>query len=273
MSNSHNRKLQAQQLEFESRERQRERQVSLRKDVYLAAAEATTGIVHAFSRMLGSDGPESSDNLIKNAEAYGAALARVQMVASAETIRHSGEFQRTLLNGIAAVQKLRYPMMLRKADIDIAINGRERHHAERLKCIELMKEYNRAGDSDVQRWKTIQRQSDYAAEHWAEAHSESMRLMLQQETDRHALLHELAARLIDLSKAQAPLASAIRRELEVSDDTALIVEETEKTGTAAVSAIMSLLPVIEATMEDLRRDVEADEQGRRQQQAIAVGKN
>jgi hypothetical protein len=267
VSNRHSRKLQAQQLAFESRERQRERRISLRRDVYLPAADAVVGMVGAMAKLLGGD-PSSADQLISGSQAFGAALTRIQMVGTPETVRHVAEYQRAFLAAISLLQRLNHPMMLRKADIDAAHRSRQAYHDERMKCIELMKEYNLSGVRDPQRFHRIEQQAAFAGEQWAEEHSEWLRLMLAQETARLELIREFGKQMTELAKLQAPVLAAIRSELEAGDDeSALIEEEARKTAIVGLQTLTDMVPLIESSMEGLRADVEADEQRRRKQPA------
>jgi hypothetical protein len=214
MTNRHNRKQLAQQLDFESRERQRERRVNLRRDVYFPAADAVVNMVSAMAKMLGGD-PATTQEVTAGAQVFVAALTRIQMVGTAEVVKHVGEYQRVLLKAISVLQRLNHPMMLRKIDIDIAHNARSGFHDERMKYIEMMKEYNLAGTHDPQRFQRIERQAAFARKQREEAHSEWLQLMLAQETARLEMLRELGNQMNELSQLQAPVLAAIRRELEV----------------------------------------------------------
>lgn len=261
IANRHNLKHQRQQFEFESRERQRERQVNLRRDVYLPAADALIGMTTAISSLVSTDVTDAELN--SRVQAFGSAMTRIQMVSSPETLKLVAELQRAYLGEMLALQKLRFPMMLRKADIDIAANTQQSHSDERKRCLELMKEYNLAGTRDLQRWQTIQELSDFANEGWTEANREWTRLAYHQEVDRLKMARELSTRMDTLTKMQAPVLAAVRSELESSGAPELILEEAEKTSVAMVAYLNELIPVIEAGLEGMRKDVEADEQSQK----------
>ena len=255
---------QAQQLEFDSRERQRERQVALRRDVYLPAADALIGMVGALGKLLRVD-PLSADQIAAGALTFGAAITRIQMVATAETVRLVAEYQRCFLTALSTLQRLNHPMMLRQTDIDLAHDARQGYHDERMKCIELMKEYNLSGVRDPERFHRFEQQAAFASQGWAKEHSEWLRLMFAQETARLDLMREFVAQMTQLAKLQATALAAIRGELESGvDDAALIEEEAQKTAVVGVQTANDMIPLIESTIAGLRDDVEADEQQRRQ---------
>lgn len=256
------RRQQAQQLEFESRERQRERQVSLRRDVYLPAADALIGMVGAMGKMLGLD-PSSAEEIITGAHAFGAAITRIQMVASAETVRRVAEYQRAFLIALSVLQRLHHPMMLRQGEIDAAHKSRQGYHDERMKCIELMKEYNLSGVRDPERFHRIEQQAAFVGERFAENHTEWLRLMLLQETARLELAREFVKQMTELAKLQAPALAAIRSELESGvNESALIEEEARTTAVIGVQTLNDMIPLIERTIDNLRADVEVDKQQR-----------
>ncbi|HEY4367359.1 MAG TPA: hypothetical protein VGN07_09020 [Steroidobacteraceae bacterium] len=254
ISNRHSRKLQRQQLDFESIERQRERHASLRRDVYLPAADSVTAALAGLVKMLNDDRANDVE-LSAGAQELGTALTRVQMVATGETVRLAAEFHRVYLSVFTALMKRRYPMMLRKADIEIANASRQRHHEERLECVELMKEYNLSGAKDPQRRQQIRARQEHAGKLWREEHGQWMRFTVQQEADRHALIGDLVSWLSQLSRVQGTLMVAIRRELGVSEDATLLLEQIEITATEGVRALNELIPMIERGLDGLRSDL------------------
>jgi hypothetical protein len=271
VSNRHSRKQQAQQLQFESTERQRERRVNLRRDVYLPAADAIVGMTGAAAKLLGGD-PSSADQIIAGSQAFGAALTRIQMVATPETVRRVGEYQRAFLKAISLLQRLNHPMMLRKADIDLAHSARQAYHKERMKFIELRREYHLSGVRDPQRLQGIEQQAAFIEQRHAEEHSECLRLMLAQETSRLEMFREFGKQMTELAKLQAPVLAAIRSELEAGDESALIESaliegEARKTAVVGLQTLTDMVPLLENSIEGLRSDVEADEQRRRRQLA------
>lgn len=253
---------QARQLEFDSVEHQRERLIGARRDVYLPAADALVGMIGALGKMLGQD-PSSAEHLMSAARVFGAAITRIQMVASAETVKHVAEYQRAFLTALSVVQPRHHAMMLRQGDIDAAHNMRQRYHDERMRFIELMKEYNVSGAQDAERFRRIERQAAFVDQRWGEEHSQWLRLMLDQETARLELAREYVGQMTKLAELQVPALVAIRGELESGEDELpLIEEEARKTAIVGVQAVNGSIPMLEMNIESLRADVRADEEAR-----------
>jgi hypothetical protein len=133
----------------------------LRRDVYLPAIDAVTGMSAALGRL--AVGDPADEEVSKIGTEFTAALARIQMVCSPESLRLVAEVQRAYLATMIELQKRKFPMKLRGAQINIAKNSRDDYHTERMKCVELMKEYNLAGVHDLPRWETIQQRSRFAS--------------------------------------------------------------------------------------------------------------
>lgn len=255
----------------ESRERQRERLANLRRDVYLPAADAVVGLLGALGTLTRED-VSSTDQLNAPVIAFAAALTRIQMVGDPGTVKRVAEYQRAVLIAMAVLSKLRYPLVLRKTDIEIADRDRSRNHDERMKCIELMKEYNRSGERDPQRFQTLRRQADFAGQQSAAAHSEWLRLVLAQEIARVEILREFGKQATELANLQAHALAAIRGDLQTSDAASAALIERITIETAAVAAEVSendIIPVLERRVEELRADVEADEQRLQRERELA----
>lgn len=260
ITNRHGRKLLARQLESESRERQRERQVNLRRDVYLPAADAVVSLSVAMGRMAGGD-RAAAEQLMDVIQAFGSALTRMQMVATPETIRHVAGYQRATLKTVSFLQRQNHSLMLIRVDIDIAAEARDSHMTERTKLVEMMKAYNIDGGRDLARFERIQQQDALAEHERAEAHREWLRHVHAFETTRLEMIREYINHLTELSQLQAPVLAAIRRELETGEDShALIAEEAERTAAVGLQGIREQIPLIEAGIERIRTEIAADEQ-------------
>lgn len=260
LTNRHSLKQQRQQFEFESRERQHERLASLRKDVYLPAADAVTGMIAIMASMIGDE--VSQEQMNEGARTLAAALTRIQMVAQSETIKKVSEFQREYLHAFRVLQQHRMPMMLRKTDIRLAADQQQSCHDERMACVQQMKEYNDAGGKDERRFHALRQAAEVWSERWADAHGEWLRLTLAQEEARLNMAREFTVRMTALIKLQAPLLATVRGELETDEASALLAEEAEQTAAVGIQAISDVVPMLERNVEGFRQDVAADEQRR-----------
>lgn len=259
MTNRHSRQQQAQQLEFESRERH----ASLRRDVYLPAADAFIGVISGVGRLLNLEVAE--DDIADRAQAFGAALTRIQMIASPETIKCVAELQREFVRTIATLQQKRHPMKIRQLQINVAA-GALKNYDDQLEAFEHTSARLTSGvqlsSDDVNRYTEALFQVGHAEELRDEARIDWLRLMLAQETARAEMAREFVRRMEELVKLQTPLLAAIRGELETDEALHLIAEEAEKTNAVGVRAVTDMIPAIEHTVEEMRRDLAHYEQRR-----------
>jgi hypothetical protein len=268
MTNRHGRKLLARQLEADSRERQRERQVNLRRDVYLPAADAVVSASAVMGKLAGGD-PEASQQSIAALQAFGATITRVQMVATPETVRHAAEYHRAVLATMNFLQRQNHALTLLRSDIDLAHDSRESHFAERARFVEMMKAYNIEEKRDPARFERMQQHAAFAEELRAEAHSAWLRGVHAFETARVETIRGFIDPLTELARLQVPLLAAIRRELETGEEShALIAEEAEKTAVIGLEGITGQVPLVEAGIERFRAAIAEDEKRRGEQQAV-----
>lgn len=257
VSNRHSRKQQAQQQEFESKERQRERLLNLRREIYLPAAEAFNMVLSALTRMLMSDAgdEEFSDRLRE----LGRAIARVEMIATGETLIAAGAAQQAMLDLTASAYKRRLPMMVRASETALAHSAATKADADRSKCIDMMKEILLSGERDDRRVKAIEDLDAFARQKFKAATAKFLRLKLQQETDRLALARELVDHLSVCGGAQLRLATAIRRELEASNEVEVMAQLGQQARAKGIESFREFLPQLEAVVDDLRRALESFE--------------
>jgi hypothetical protein len=252
IANRHNIKVQKLQFEFESRERRTERQLQMRRDVYLPAAEAVVGMVMCIARAID---PKTADENINNAsESFGIAIAKVSMVASEETIRKALAIQRMFSSQLLAVMRDRYPLALRQSDINLAAKWMAIHQEERQRYIEMMKEYNLEGTKDRDRWNAIQHQLEFIQKSLDEETRQWTELTVVQLAAHRELAQSLPARLKPLQELQSHALAAIRGELELDGAGTVLLEEYQKTADEMQQALGGLLQVVQQTEAYIAND-------------------
>lgn len=259
MTNRHSRKQQEQQLDFESTERQRDRIASLRRDVYLPAADAFTGLISGMSQLMKIEA--SDGDLHGVAQAFGAALTRIQMIASPETIRRVADLQREFVSTISILNQKRFPMIVRQQQIDVAADVLKNYEASLDALEDRLTELTRVprppGNENL-RIATVMLQNTRRLRD--EARIDWLRLRLAQETARADIVREFVRRTEALMTIQAPLLSAIRGELENDAALQLITEESEKTNVVGVRSVSDLIPIIDRTIGEMQTDLRSYEE-------------
>jgi len=220
-------KQQRLQFVFEKEENQRDRQLQLRRDVYLPAAEATVNAMSALGRILDMAVDDSS--LAAQVSQFEVAIGRVQLIASAETIQRVSELQRAYMIEYFALMRDRVGLRMRQSDIDIAHNWMTRNQQERDRYIEMMKALNLGGNRDQGQWARIQSAADFASEQYDEFAERWRTLMEEQLTEQQSFYRALPRRLAPMMQLQVRALTAIRNELETGDANDALLRELEST--------------------------------------------
>lgn len=212
---AHDRRLQA-QLAHDRDLNKQEREMALRKDIYLTAAEAVNAALIAISRFPNFDIPfdRLADGYIDKAPS----IAKTNIVANEATVNalsnFSVELNATFLRLLwkrmqLASQKQQIDLL--KAQVDITLKYRGQ-------TLELVKQYNLTGQNDPHRWSLLQQSLAFEQERFDQ---------ITQEADTlgrkfgHGHLHyteECTSEVIRLVRLLTPLVLSIRKELDFPID-------------------------------------------------------
>lgn len=180
-NHAHNRRLQT-QLDHDRNLKNREREMSLRRDVYLEVAEAVQAGLIAVNRF-----PNLEISNEQVTEAYvdkAPSIAKVHIIAKDETvsavINFVGELNATFFRLFAA----RVPLVSQKHKIDALKAQVDISQKEIFRTLELMRQHNLDGLVDQRKWEVLQQnfelervRSDKASQ---EAETLGMTLYLKQ---------------------------------------------------------------------------------------------
>jgi hypothetical protein len=125
LANRHARRLQQDQFKFDSEQRSAERRQQLRSDVYLPAAEAIVGMAALVGRVV--DLKANEEELNRESRAFGVAIARVQAIATPETMRRVSDLQRTAMTEFMAFRCARMPLVARQYSMALRRSGGKCH--------------------------------------------------------------------------------------------------------------------------------------------------
>lgn len=153
LSNRNSRAQTIAQLQHDSLQRDREREMSLRQDLFLRAAEALARSLGVLMRISNLNIPVEifSEEISQDS----AALSKIQVVATNDTVQAISTFQQEL--GSASLELLLKRAVLddRKNSIGLATSFIDRIQAEQDQLVGLMKQLDLEGNADEKLWKTI----------------------------------------------------------------------------------------------------------------------
>lgn len=220
------RRLQA-QLDHDRQLKTRERDLSLRKDVYLAAAEAVTAGFNAVARLADLNIPY--EKLTEQYQNKASSIAKVSVIAKEETVKAFERFTNELGGTFLRLSVKRYPLTAQQQKIAILRDQLKHFESERDRMVELMEQHNLDGPVDQRRWDQIQKKFDFEQDRIKKTLEEITTLGKELYSRQLEYTRECVSESMNLRKLLVPALIAVRRELELPIDEASylrIVEES-----------------------------------------------
>lgn len=157
MTNRNSRTQLQMQLTADATQRDRERTMALRRDVYLPAAEAIVRAQQALGNVgnLNMELPEIQKDIN---EAFTAA-SKIHLVANEATVRAVMGFFAALMPAYFELLRLRVPLSTRQHSAAAHQAIANRADADLVRTNELMKQFNLSGQTDKAAWDRLVRQS------------------------------------------------------------------------------------------------------------------
>ena len=181
---SQNKRLRA-QLAHEREMKNREREMSLRKDVYLEVAEAVYAGLLAVNRFANLETPQ--EKVIEGYLDKAPSLAKVHIIAKEETVKALVAFSAALDTLFVRLFARRGPLVSEKQKIDALITQADITDKENSRTLELIKQYNLEGLTDQNRRDWLQRNFDFEQKQSKAARQEAA--SLAQATSTHGRFH------------------------------------------------------------------------------------
>lgn len=213
-----NRRLQA-QLAHDRDLKNRDREMSLRKDIYLAAAEAASAGLIAVGRFADLDVPDKQ--LTEGYLDRAPSVIKVHIIAKEETVRAVVNFSVELSAAFLRLFARRLPLVLQKQQIAFLRGQIDTFTKEQSRMIELMKQYNMDGINDPNKWGTFQHIFDFERGRSEQTTQVADTLNASLTPKQLQFLEEVVDETIKLGRLLTPALFSIRKELE------LPVDETE----------------------------------------------
>lgn len=230
--------------------RKRERELTLRKDVYLSAAEAISAGIKTVGRFADLEIPDNK--LTEDYTNKSSAIAKVELIANEQTTgtlkNLVGELSATYLHLFSK----RIPLFAQRIQISVLQQQINNSLNEEARMIELMKQFNLDGLKDNHRWETINNNFKFEQERVDKISKE--RDILQKDLLVRQL--QFAKECIDeanrLSLFTVPAIVSVRAELEMPIDEqvyAEMIEKNIKKQGAALEAFIESIRFLVATQQ------------------------
>lgn len=232
------------QFEHERMQKAKEREMALRKEVFLAAAEAVAAGMNAISRFSNLDLP--NDQITSDYIEKSPAIAKVHVIAKAETIQamvsFTGELGALFLKLIAK----RFELMGDRSAIALIDSQVADFGKERDRILELIKQQNIEGVVGDRRWNVLQGNFDFERKRINEALTRRAQLVETLQPKHLEFMRDCVHHTSVLGRLLVPALSAIRAELELpfDDDSyqKLVSESMARQQQAIDEFIMQFMP-------------------------------
>jgi hypothetical protein len=239
LSNRNSREQLRMQLHDGAEQRDRERAMALRRDVYLPTIEAIVRAQGALGRLLdlNADVSEISRQMVTDQ----ATIAKVHLVASEATVRGVLEYQAALMPAYLEFSAERMVLSIRKSAIDAQQSLMDRSTATKHNLIELMREQNLSGNPDRAAMERINRQFEIETQAYNGFTTKHKELNIKHMSE----LLRVAEKLKDASVAVAALMPAplltARQELDLPIDADVFRRLYQAQQDAALRAIQEFI--------------------------------
>lgn len=218
LSNWSNTKRLTKQLSHDSGEKEKDRINSLRRDVYLKAAEETAKVASYWVKIPQLD--PAKVNIADGLTDFFASAAKLQLVAQPETSSLAGELVTRYGEILMGLLEKAMPIHDLNTNIRLSSDFYDRNQAEVTRVLAEMKQLNESGQPDSQRFSALQRSFDSSqslTNHFAEKREEAFG---QHANAMREYTIKLMKEIRSVGLLQIQLAAAIRSELSLVTDIA-----------------------------------------------------
>ncbi len=216
LSNRSNTKRLLHQLSHDSQEKHKERNATMRRDVYLRAAEEMAGIGHYLGGLPLMD--PIRENLSKGLVEPLRVFAKVQLVSEPGTTELVGELTTRYSEIFLTLLGQAQPVHDLKIEIDIANDSYLKSQAEVDRTLAEMRQLNESGESDPSRYEALRLSFEHVQSLAIEFAQERQALYEQHGAALKAFTTQLMQEMRSIGPLQVRVISSIRRELRLETD-------------------------------------------------------
>ena len=204
------------QFQHEFTLKREERELALRKDIYLAAAEAIQEGAIALGSL--SNLEVASAEATKGLLARLPAVAKVQVIARGDTLRAVAEASGFLSAALLRLMGRRLPLDIARGRLRVLQEECAGFGKERDRWLEEMKQHNLAGTPNAQRWAVLQGNHNFEDRRIAEAQARILAETQGLFTAQLDFTAECLAESRQLARLLVPAVLAVRGELGIAID-------------------------------------------------------
>jgi len=232
----------ATQLAHDATQRDRERRMSLRREVYLPAARSLSQAHRLLTALSNIDRTDESIN--EELEGSLATISAVHVVGLDETVHALTEYMNLLMKSFAELYPMRLRLRLRKIEIDILAGLIAKASSAQDQNLEMMKQYNLEAKPDLARWAALENFFKHTQDLHEQHAKEQERLWDEQRREVTEFAELCMLHSIHVAKLMPPALFAVRDELELPIDKERYLKLHEASANDALAAFQNALQKI-----------------------------
>ena len=203
------------QLKHDAKERERERQMNLRRGVYLPAI---ANLSSNLSSILSMANLELPNEQVINSKENAQELSQIQIVGRDAVVQAVNRYSLELTEALLKLFIERAKLLDLKNSLELANEYMDRSLTKQSEYIEMMTQFNLQGSTDHALWNRIDRQAQFyneQVEKYRNERNEVSECLRRQHID---FFEVCAKRLTKVSDLVPPIVFAIREELDLPLD-------------------------------------------------------
>lgn len=204
------------QFEHEREWKTKDREMALRKEVFLSAAEAVAAGMNSIGRFANFEIP--NDEITKPYFEKASAIAKVHVIARTETILPLAQFTSRLGALYMELFARRYELLREKNALTLVDDQIAQFGKERDRILEMIKQHNIEGIVDQRRWEVLQGNFDFEQKRINDGLAHRALLAAALQPKHLEFMRECLLRGEDLGVMLIPILAAVRGELELPLD-------------------------------------------------------
>lgn len=206
------------QFEHERESKTKDREMALRKEVFLSAAEAVAAGMNSIGRFANLDIP--NDQVTQPYVEKAPAISKVHVIARTETILPLAQFTSRLGALYMELFAQRYELMNEKNAIALVDNQVAQFGKERDRILEMIKQHNIEGVVDQRRWDVLQDNFEFEQKRINDGLADRGQLAAALQSKHLEFMRQCLSHTEQLGGMLIPLLTAVRLELELPLDEA-----------------------------------------------------
>jgi len=204
------------QFEYDRDLKSKERELALKKDVYLAAAEAVSQGIAVIGNFANFEMPDEA--VVKPYSEKSSVIAKVHVIGSFDAIKALNNFTNELSAIYFKLFTERARIFKDKVERDLVFKNIELYARQRDGTLELMKQFNLEGSKDPQKWGVLQNSYQFEADSAQQCITQHGALSKQFSQKQLVFMKQCVEYSQKVSVLIPPLLLAVRNELDLPLD-------------------------------------------------------